>query len=70
MKKWLQKIREKNEVEKTIFAFFSALSITAVIFVVWLFLTIHSFQNIKQTESVASPIESLKEQFNSLFNNK
>jgi hypothetical protein len=70
--KWLENNREKSEDEKRGVAFFWAFSITAFIFVLWLF-TVLSFgnSNVAQTQSKTPDTSFISESINqikSIFN--
>jgi len=69
MKKWLKKIKERDDIEKQAFAFWSAFFITSIIFAIWLLGTIYSFKNFdsKQSSQNASPINSIKEIIETIF---
>jgi len=58
MKKWLEKIKKKSDYEKQIIAFWTAVSITLIIFSVWLLGTIYSLDDkFSNTKNTASPID-------------
>ncbi len=67
MKNWLEKIRNKSEVEKRSFAIFCSLSITVLIAAVYFFSMIA--QNNFKKENVASPTSSLIEMFKGVIDN-
>jgi len=70
MEKWLNKMRQKGDVEKQSFALFGAFLITLVIFSVWIFGIIYSFQNQGSGPETSSPIQAIKSQISSFFDGK
>ncbi len=72
-KNWLKKQRQKDEIEAKNMAFFLALAVTSVIFLIWVFTVINTGFNNNLTENnqansyeTAKPIDSLISNFKSV----
>jgi hypothetical protein len=69
--KFLEKIRNKSNLEKREFAFNASFLITAVIFIIWAVTVFYSFdisETVNGTKAAISPIKSIISSFKSLFN--
>jgi hypothetical protein len=67
---WVQKMRQKTDIEKKAFSFLWATVFTLGIFFVWLFGTFYSLKNIDNNSQIATPVESVTNYIKGLFDGK
>lgn len=63
-------MQHKTDIEKKTFSFFWAGIVTAFIFIIWVFGTFYSFQNLDFENQAATPIEAVGNYIKSLFDGK